>query len=59
MKGIIAIREKNKKEKGSIKYEVKDICDGLEIQKSDSPAHIVQCKMYVELCGMQIRKAQE
>ena len=49
MKGIIAVREKNKKEKGSIKYEVKDICDGVEIQKSDSPAHIVQCKMYIEI----------
>ena len=46
MKGIIAIREKNEKEKGSIQYKVKDICDGLEIQKSDSPAHIVQCKQY-------------
>ena len=59
MKGIIATREKNEEEKGQYKYKVKDICDGLEIQKSDSPAHIVYCKMYVEICGMQVKNAQE
>ena len=49
MEGTNAVRRKNEKEKGQYKVLGKDICDGLEIQKSDSPAHIIQCKMYVEI----------